>query len=70
LDWRLPQLTMGMIGLDFEIATASAASRSSVLRGYPVPTIKKKRACVVTYRHSGEELFENCSSPYSTVTDL
>jgi hypothetical protein len=29
-------------------------------RGYPVSARKKMRACVVTYRHSGEQQFEKC----------
>jgi hypothetical protein len=56
------------MGLSFEIATALSAMHRETLQGYPVPTSKKKHACVVTYQHSGEELFENCALPYSIVT--
>jgi hypothetical protein len=42
----------------------------SASQGYPLPMSKKKRACVVTYRHSGEELFEKSSLPYSNVNNL
>ena len=40
------------------------------LRGYPASTSKKKRVCVVTYRHSGGELFENSLRPRSNVNNL
>ena len=52
------------------IASAAAAEPSRALRGYPVPTSKKKRACVVTYRHSGDRLFENSFPPQTNVNDL
>jgi hypothetical protein len=39
-------------------------------RGYPLPTSKKKRACVVTYRHSGEQLFKNSVLPRPIINDL
>jgi hypothetical protein len=54
----------------FEIATALARARAIALKGYPVQTSKKKRACVVTYRHSGEQLFEISLSASSNVTNL
>jgi hypothetical protein len=63
-------IRLAMIGHAFEIAIAAARQRRRVLRGYPVPTIKKKRACLVTYRHSGEGLFENYLLPRSNVTNL
>jgi hypothetical protein len=59
-----------LIGLPFEIAIAIARACSSALQGYPVPTIKKKRVCVVTYRHSGGQLFENSIPPRSNVNNL
>src|SRR6202035_1623506 len=49
--------------------TAAPAHRRPP-QGYPSPTSKKKRACVVTYRHSGEGLFENCFPPHFNVTLL
>jgi hypothetical protein len=59
-----------LLGLTFEIAIAAAIGRSTLLQGYPVPTSKKKRACVVTYRHSEDRWFENSISPRSNVNDL
>jgi hypothetical protein len=59
-----------LIALVFEKATATAQPRSKPYRGYPVPTSKKKRVCVVTYRHSGHLLFENSVLPRSNVNDL
>jgi hypothetical protein len=59
-----------MIGHAFEIATATARRRSTAPQGYPLPTSKKKRACVVTYRHSGEQLFENSFLPRSNINNL
>jgi hypothetical protein len=58
LDGRDDLLSV-MIGHAFEIATATARRRRTALQGYPLPTSKKKRACVVTYQHSGDWLFEN-----------
>jgi hypothetical protein len=43
----------------FQIATATRSLCSNVLKGYPVSMSKKKRVCVVTYRHSGDQRFEN-----------
>jgi hypothetical protein len=57
-------------GYAFEIATAAVRACSIVLQGYPIPTIKKKRVCVVTYRHSGVPLFENSFPPRSNVNNL
>src|SRR6202011_5366370 len=48
-----------LLVLTFEIAIAAAIRRSTLLQGYPVPMSKKKRACVVTYRHSEDRWFEN-----------
>jgi len=59
-----------LIALIFEIATATARLRSKLLQGYPIPTSKKKRVCVVTYRHSGGQLFENSLPPHANVNDL
>jgi hypothetical protein len=59
-----------LIALVFEKATATARPGSKNPRGYPVPTSKKKRVCVVTYRHSGHLLFENSVLPRSNVNDL
>jgi hypothetical protein len=59
-----------LIGLAFEIAIATTHVHSAALQGYPIPTIKKKRACVVTYRHSGGQLFENSFPPRSNVNNL
>jgi len=59
-----------LIGLAFEIATAIARAHPNALQGYPLPTSKEKRVCVVTYQHSGEELFENSSPPYPYVNNL
>jgi len=59
-----------LIGPLFEIATAIARAHPKALQGYPLPTNKKKRVCVVTYQHSGEELFENSSPRYRRVNNL
>jgi hypothetical protein len=37
----------------------AASSPRSGFEGYPPSTSKKKRVCVVTYRHSDSGLFEN-----------
>jgi hypothetical protein len=66
----IKDIRLATIGYAFEIAIAAARHRPRVLQGYPVPTIKKKRACLVTYRHSGEGLFENYLPPRSNVTKL
>jgi hypothetical protein len=57
-------------GLTFEIAIAAATRRATRLKGYPIPMSKKKRACVVTYRHSEDRWFENSIPPRSKVNDL
>jgi hypothetical protein len=57
-------------GLAFEIAIAIATQSSNARQGYPIPTNKKKRACVVTYRHSGDVLLENSVRPGSNVNNL
>jgi hypothetical protein len=62
--------TMFDAGHAFEIATAAARACRTALQGYPVPTIKKKRACVVTYQHSGGQLFEKSFPPRSNVNNL
>jgi hypothetical protein len=41
-----------------------------MFQGYPVSTIKKNGARVVTYRHSGDGLFENSFLPRSIVNEL
>ncbi len=51
-----------MLGHALQIATATARARRKTFQGYPLPTIKKKRACLVTYRHSGDSLLENVIS--------
>ena len=59
-----------LTGHAFEIAIATASPHSTTPRGYPVSMSKKKRACVVTYRHSGERLFENSVLPHTNVNIL
>jgi hypothetical protein len=59
-----------LIGRAFEIAIAIAWQHSAALQGYPLSMSKKKRACVVTYRHSGEVLFENSVPPHAKVNIL
>jgi hypothetical protein len=59
-----------LIARVFEIAIAIARRCTEVPQGYPVPTSKKKRVYVVTYRHSGEHLSENSVLPRSNVNDL
>jgi hypothetical protein len=54
----------------FEKAIAIERAHCTAPWGYPVPTIKKNGACVVTYRHSGELLFENSFSPRSIVNEI
>jgi hypothetical protein len=39
-------------------------------KGYPVRLRKKMRACLVTYRHSGEQQFEKQQAALTNVTDL
>jgi hypothetical protein len=46
----------------------SAAWRS--VEGYPSSMSKKKRVCVVTYRHSDGVLFENSPWPAPNMTNL
>jgi hypothetical protein len=53
-----------MLGHTLQKAIAAARAFRKTLQGYPIPTIKKKRACVVTYRHSGERLLENSAPPH------
>jgi hypothetical protein len=54
----------------FETAIANAQPRSAVSQGYPLPTNKKNRVCVATYRHSGEQLLENSFPPHSNLAGL
>jgi len=53
-----------------KIATAIARQYATALQGYPVPMNKKKRARLVTYRHSSERLLENPIPPSSNVNEL
>ena len=48
----------------------SKRARRKTLQGYPLPTIKKNGACVVTYRHSGDRLLENGFPPRPFVNKL
>jgi hypothetical protein len=57
-------------GVLLKLQPLRRAMPSRASQGYPLPMSKKKRACVVTYRHSGEELFEKSSLPYSNVNNL
>ena len=59
-----------MLGHTLQIATAKASARRKASQGYPLPTIKKNGACVVTYRHSGERMLENPFPPHSIVNEL
>jgi hypothetical protein len=59
-----------LIAQVFEIAITIARRCTRLPQGYPVPTSKKKRVYVVTYRHSGEHLSENSVLPRSNVNDL
>ena len=58
----------GLIARVLEIATPVARAHRQARQGYPVPTSKKKRACIATYQHSGEVLFEKSLSPTPTLT--
>jgi len=46
----------------FQNITAIARRHSTVLQGYPCATSKKNRACVVTYRHSGDSVVRKLPS--------
>jgi hypothetical protein len=59
-----------MLGHTLQKAIVAARAFRKTLQGYPIPTIKKKRACVVTYRHSGARLLENSSPPHRIVNEL
>jgi hypothetical protein len=59
-----------LLGLTFEIAIATALRFSTSPQGYPVATSKKKRARVVTYRHSEDQWFENSIPPHPNVNKL
>jgi hypothetical protein len=69
-DGRDENDVAGLIVQASEIATPVARAHREAREGYPVPTSKKKRACIVTYRHSGEVLFENSLSPYFNFNNL
>jgi hypothetical protein len=69
-DGRGENDAAGLIAHASEIATAVARAHRQARQGYPVPTSKKKRARIVTYRHSGEVLFENSLSPYFNFNNL
>ena len=49
---------------------AAAIGCAATFQGYPRATSKKKRVCVVTYRHSDNGLFENSLPPPSNMTNL
>jgi hypothetical protein len=67
---RLRQFDPGYARQAFEIATATTPFCSEALKGYPISTSKKKRACVVTYRHSGDRLFKNSFPHDPNVNNL
>ena len=51
--------------------TVAIARRNRTMpQGYPVLMSKKKRVCVVTYQHSGSELFENSLRPRRNINNL
>jgi hypothetical protein len=58
-----------MTGHAFERAIAAKRRASKAFQGYPVPTNKKNRACIATYRHSGERLLENSFPPHLNVNN-
>jgi len=37
---------------------------------YPLRTLTKKRASLITYRHSGDKRFKNATAAGQLVTDL
>jgi hypothetical protein len=47
-----------------------AICRIASCEGYPSLTSKKKRVCVVTYRHSDSGLFENSLPPRPNLNNL
>jgi hypothetical protein len=59
----------GMTGHAFERAIAAKRRTSKAFQGYPIPTNKKNRACIATYRHSGERLLENSFPPHLNVNN-
>jgi hypothetical protein len=69
-DGRDENDAAGLITQASQITTPVARVHREAREGYPVPTSKKKRACIVTYRHSGEVLFENSLSPYFNFNNL
>jgi hypothetical protein len=54
----------------FEKAIASSLYAEAASGSYPVFLNRKKRALLITYRHSGSEHFENAFVPQSNVNDL
>ncbi len=58
------------LGLALQTATTIGRARRETFQVYPLPTIKKKRACVITYRHSGDRLLKNSFPPHSIVNKL
>jgi hypothetical protein len=63
------RLRLGITDAVFE-EIAIVSGRGMFFEGYPWPMSKKKRACVVTYRHSDDGLFENSLRPSPNITDL
>jgi hypothetical protein len=49
--------------LSFQNAIVSAASASHANWSYPVLAHRKKRAAIITYRHSEQRWFENAFTP-------
>jgi hypothetical protein len=56
--------------LTFQKATAPHRFSESRVEGYPESAHRKKRARLVTYRHSEERYFENGLATPSNVNDL
>jgi hypothetical protein len=54
----------------FEKAIASRSRAAAAAGSYPVFLNRKKRAALITYRHSGNQHFENAFVPQSNVNDL
>jgi hypothetical protein len=51
----------------FKKASAPSFSTLPGLKGYPVAALTKKRASLVTYRHSAGQRFEN---PLATISNV
>jgi hypothetical protein len=64
------RLSLGDLQMPSSKKSQLQAVVSCSFEGYPQSTSKKKRVCIVTYRHSDAGLFENSLRPLPNVNDL